>query len=220
MRKGQEMDNKEYWEKYYNKNDTPFEPSLFAKWCVNDMLKEGDSVIELGCGNGRDAIYFAENGINVIAIDQCVEEINFLNSHYGKNIDSGQKLSFLADDFSNLGDMGKFNAVYSRFTLHAISEEGQDRALAWASESLIGGGLLLVEARGLKNEYFGLGTAVDGETNAFIYEDHYRRFLDLQKLVDRVEALGFDIVFADEDRDRAPFEDTNYNFLRLIARKR
>ena len=53
------MDYK-YWNEYYKKNIAPNEPSKFAK----DILKyldSGKKLIELGCGNGRDAMFLANN---------------------------------------------------------------------------------------------------------------------------------------------------------------
>lgn len=51
------MKNKEYWVGYYKKYPNPAEPSTFAKFCT-EYIQEGKKLIELGCGNGRDSVYF------------------------------------------------------------------------------------------------------------------------------------------------------------------
>ena len=48
----------EYWNKYYEKNSAPVEPSLFAKY-VAEELQPGKTLLELGCGNGRDSLFFS-----------------------------------------------------------------------------------------------------------------------------------------------------------------
>lgn len=72
---------KVYWEDYYKENCMPKEPSLFAEWCWDNYLEKGNSVVELGCGNGRDAVFFASNNIEVQAIDQYKEELNLLSKN-------------------------------------------------------------------------------------------------------------------------------------------
>jgi cyclopropane fatty-acyl-phospholipid synthase-like methyltransferase len=71
------MIDKVYWEKFYKQQNKDLKPSLFAKYVYDTYAKSGQTLIELGCGNGRDAIYFANKGLHVNAIDQCSDEINF-----------------------------------------------------------------------------------------------------------------------------------------------
>lgn len=60
------------WDKVYS-NDSSFfgeEPSNFALICYEDFIKyRVKRLLELGCGQGRDTIFFATNGLDVHAID-------------------------------------------------------------------------------------------------------------------------------------------------------
>jgi len=60
------------WDKVYS-NDSAFfgkTPSDFAQKCYSDFEKYGvKRILELGCGQGRDSIFFASNGLDVHAID-------------------------------------------------------------------------------------------------------------------------------------------------------
>ena len=60
------------WDKVYS-NDSSFfgdEPSKFALMCNEDFVKHKDQkVLELGCGQGRDSLFFASKGLEVYAID-------------------------------------------------------------------------------------------------------------------------------------------------------
>lgn len=205
---------KEYWEKYYKSNKALSEPSLFAKFVLKNYIKENDFLIELGCGNGRDSFYFAHYGISIIAIDQCKSEIDILNKK--NNIFN---LKFICKDFSKFNIMRPVNHIYSRFSLHSISEKEEDKVIKWAYKKLQKNGYLLIEARGKKNELFKLGIPVQGETNAYIYDGHYRRFIDIKKFCNKLKSIGFIIRLAKEQSGFAPFGNTNYKFIRVIASK-
>lgn len=90
------MDDKEYWANYYSKNLDPTNQSSFAEFILPKLTKN-KKLIDLGCGNARDSLYFSRNGLNVIAVDQIKEEIDYLNKNY-KN----DNINFICDDFTDL----------------------------------------------------------------------------------------------------------------------
>lgn len=63
--------------KYYNDNSENFKmkwdnylfdiPNTFASY-----LKSGDNVLDLGCGTGRDSLYFKDKGLNVTCVDGAI----------------------------------------------------------------------------------------------------------------------------------------------------
>ena len=75
------MDDKKYWDEYYSTHSNPANASTFAEFVI-DRMEEGKNLIELGCGNGRDSLFFSKNGINVVGVDQVESEIDFLNKNY------------------------------------------------------------------------------------------------------------------------------------------
>lgn len=206
--------DKKYWKNYYEKQNAPAQASLFAQFVYKKYAKEGGSLVELGCGNGRDSVFFACNGINVVAIDQCENEISVLAE---KN--KFPNLKFVCDDFTKLKGVGSFDSVYSRFTLHSITNKEENDTIKWAYEHMEQNGKLLIEARGKKNELYKLGTPVEGEPDAYIYEGHSRRFVDIEELCKKLTLIGFSIIFAEEKAGFAPFGDTDYSFVRVIASK-
>ncbi|GAB7140892.1 class I SAM-dependent methyltransferase [Deferribacterales bacterium RsTz2092] len=207
------IDDLSFWEAYYAEYTEPFAPSLFAKYILEHFAKQGSTLIELGCGNGRDAVFFADNGIKVTAIDQCAGEIEYLNKHL-----QNEFLKFYCTDFTSLSVEHRFDVVYSRFTLHSVAEEQEDEVIKWSFDCLNAGGYLCIEARGLNNELYKKGEPVADKHNTYIYEGHSRRFIDLAKMKEKLNNIGFEVVFAQEQKGFAPHNGEDETFMRLIAK--
>lgn len=210
--KERKNDDKHYWAKFYQNNQSPFLPSLFAKFILKYAPKNAQ-LLELGCGNGRDSVFFYEKGMRVKAIDACKSEIEYLKANYAKN-----NLEFENADFCALNEISNaYDVIYSRFTLHSITKSEQESLLPFVYKALKAQGIFCVEARGLKNSLYNQGLA-SGD-NAFIYDEHYRRFLDFEILCDELKILGFNLLFAKEDKGFAPFKNEDDIFIRIIAQK-
>ncbi len=208
--------DKDYWIEYYERNLNNLKnnpPSPFAKYLVeNKYLEKPKKIIELGCGNGRDSIYFSKNNSLVTAVDQCENTTKLLNEC--KNIDS------FPADFTNLSafpDLISFDIVYSRFTIHSIDENGEDRTLNWAYDSLVNGGLLCIEARTTKDPLCGKGE-YKGDYIWF-FNNHHRRFVDAKRLKKKIESIGFNIKYFLESNGLAKYKNEDPIVLRLIAQK-
>lgn len=210
------MANKAYWEGFYAKGVAPQESSTFAESVVSIIPKDGP-LLEFGCGNGRDAFYFAKHSIPVVAVDLCEISIGNLN----KKVDRDGNPRFAAGDFTSLPTPfqdSNFATVYSRFTLHAIKAEEASRALGWAYNNLRPGGLLLIEVRSVLDPLCGQGTPVPGERDAWM-TTHYRRFVRKDELVAELERLGFAIENLVEADNLAVYKDDNPVVIRVHARK-
>lgn len=211
MKENKKINDIDYWTSFYSKNQVPFKHSLFAQFCLDNYLKPNDYLLELGCGNGRDSVFFAQNNIKVKAVDSCKSEIEFLDKKY-------KDIKFIADDFCSL-DSEKFvyDAIYSRFTIHSISKEQEIMLFPWVFKALKNGGYFCIEVRGMKNSLFGKGEKILEDT--FKYEEHLRRFIDFDVLCNELKDVGFNIIYSKEDRGFAPFKDEDDFFIRVICRK-
>lgn len=207
--------DKNYWENIYAKQNKEFFPSLFAQYVVKQFDIKGKHLVELGCGNGRDALYFAREEARVLAIDQCENAFELMKYRCNKI----ENIEFLCADFTMLDKLPQHDIVYSRFTLHSISLEEELRVVKWAYHNLHPSGKFCIEVRGQKNEIFGLGTPVDGEKDAFIYNDHYRRFLNFDDFCNTLKSIGFKIEFAAEEKGFAPYNGDDETYIRVIAIK-
>ena len=95
-------------------------PSVFAKEFTKLMKEHGtDSVLEVGCGNGRDSILFAKSGFRATSIDIVPKAIELAKGNAKKSkvdidfrVASVEKLPF--DDES-------FGAVFTLSVLHSTN---------------------------------------------------------------------------------------------------
>ncbi|MFT5697680.1 MAG: SAM-dependent methyltransferase [Desulforhopalus sp.] len=66
------FEQKKHWDEVFAKNLAFFgeKPSTFAQCSLEHFQKENvQSILELGCGQGRDTFFFAQNGFDVTALD-------------------------------------------------------------------------------------------------------------------------------------------------------
>lgn len=72
----------EIWNKVYASHTSFFgdDPSNFGLDGYEEFEKHGvKKILELGCGQGRDTLFFASNGIDVVAIDSSQVAIDALS---------------------------------------------------------------------------------------------------------------------------------------------
>ena len=200
-----------YWEEYYKANPHPFNPSAFALE-VARWLGTSGTMIELGCGNGRDAVFLSQRiQGTLLAIDQCVHEVERLNLEQAH-----ERLHFLAADFSTYRPTDPIQYAYSRWTMHAIDEEAEDRTLDWLTRSVRNTGIFFVEARSVRDDLYGKGEHVGG--HAYL-TDHYRRFMDPEVFTQKLRTRGWTILDSVESRGFAVHQDDDPVIVRVIAQK-
>lgn len=175
---------KRYWEKFYqDKAGSLISPSNFASFVVSSYLTNTDRVLELGCGSGRDTHYIA-NYVNYIeAHDQSEQAIEHCKRAYN-NIPG---ISFKSNNIRNLSEEDlqekNFNALYTRFFLHSLTELEEELVHQLAKNILPKGSLIFHEFRTINDPLFEIATRID-DTETMT--DHYRRFIDLDKLKEKM----------------------------------
>lgn len=206
-----EKDNS-YWDKFYSENDVPREPSSFANQVIS-YIDKSKSILELGCGNARDAFFFARNGIKVNALDLSSEVVELDKKHDHELVNFEQK------DFTKLSDTeyNEIGTVYSRFTLHSIDKESYTRTIEWCGRNLKSGSHFLIEARTTKDPFYGVGEKCPD--NGYI-DTHYRRFFDVQETIADLEKEGFKIISAIENYTDSWYKEDHAVVMRLICEKK
>jgi len=112
----------EDWKESYTEGDdhwmTDMKPSPLAYELIKDLnrmnIKKAD-ILEIGIGNGRDSIFFAKKGHNVIGIDIAEKPVKIAK----KNAKSNKNVKFEVGKAEKLKyEDESFDAVYSIAALH------------------------------------------------------------------------------------------------------
>jgi ubiquinone/menaquinone biosynthesis C-methylase UbiE len=151
------------WNKVYS-NDSSFfgdEPSKFALMCYEDFVKHKvKKILELGCGQGRDALFFASKGLEVYAIDSsavAIENLRIKTKELNldinlKNINALEGLPF-SNDY--------FDAVYSHMFYNISFNDSELKLLFSESKRVLkDNGLLSFSVRNDKDIMHKKGTKV------------------------------------------------------------
>ncbi len=194
-----------YWDHFYD-GASPMSPTPFAQYAAQFWFPQPTNILELGCGNGRDASWFASRGHAVVGVDLSESAI-------GACCRQQSGATFQQGDFSKLDLDQKFSVIYSRFTLHSIDAPTESRTLEMVRKHLAPGGRFVVEARTIYDELCGRGTRVSDRE--WIYENHYRRFLDPVDLLSSAREFGFAPEFILMNRGLALWKDQDPVVIRL-----
>lgn len=199
--------DKNYWKEYYT-NHVREKSSNFASFLVDNYSICNKTILDLGCGDGLDSIFFYEHGLNVISIDQSVSQ-DFLDNYK-------DRIKIIKDDFTKFEWPEKFDYVFARFIFHAIDDIEEDELLPRLSYSLNAGGRLFIEARSIHNDVYLKNSCMD----LMLFRDnHWRRFIRPEGLVRRLTRNNFSIEMLSEDKGFSPTEIDDQLFLRVIAKR-
>jgi SAM-dependent methyltransferase len=199
-----------YWNEYYGNKRAPKPPSDFAKFAFGHM-QSGKLLIDLGCGNGRDSMFFCCNGIKVTAVDSSKGAI--------ESFDKDFAILAVCDDFTKTNALRcvEYDYCYARWSIHAINKAQQDELLPNVYYSLKSGGLFFSESRTINDVKYGQGKPL-GEHEYFA-DEHYRRFIDTDAFLKQLISIGFEIVYAEESDKFSVMGDDSPSLIRVIARK-
>lgn len=207
--------DKQYWDKFYKDHSNRVdisECSTFASFCCDNFLnKELKTIVDLGCGNARDAQHFAKNYL-VYGIDQSIDD-QVINKN------KLPSLKLIEQDFV-YGDYSfseKVDVFYSRFTIHSITEADQKELLPKVYNYLDAGGLFCIEVRTTKDPKFGVGKHICDTT--YFNDGHTRRFIDSQEFLNGVLSLGFKLKYFNEQDNLSVHKDDNPVLMRVILEK-
>lgn len=184
------------WDRYYRSGKAPEMPSAFAQ-AVEPLLKCYSSILDVGCGNGRDSVYFRQMGHEPIGVDQSREAVELARTAIPGVI--FQPMSAI----EALSVFRDWDVIYMRWLLHAVPRRRADTILKLASCSLTPGGVLAIEAR-----------SANGEQP----DDHARWPVPRQQLREKLERLGLTVEMMSESTDFSPVGDDRPLLLRCLAR--
>ena len=126
-------------------NNTKLVYEIIKKYRIN----KDDAILEIGCGEGRDAKFLLKQGYNILATDVSVEAIKFC-----KLKDSNNRDNYLILDVLNNNEyLQKFDFIYSIACVHMFTEvNDRNKYYKFIKEHLKDNGIALILSMGDGNK--------------------------------------------------------------------
>jgi SAM-dependent methyltransferase len=205
-----------HWVEFYRSGASkrvPKTPSPFATW-VADQLEAPEHIIDVGCGNGRDSVFFAERGHRVTAMDATTSARQLTRRlARGRGVKVRAVELNLNDLFAVLASGALFAhrqsppQIYARFLLDTIEGDTRRNFFRWAQMIQRRGGTTYLEFR-----------TWQGTLRARAFPFHYRTLLSPRRVIAEIEAYGGSVVHREQGSGLAPFENENPRICRLVVR--
>ena len=135
------------WDAFYGDRDRPIPffrnvpDEHAAQWVEAETLKPG-RVLELGCGPGRNAVFFAGKGFQVDAVDMSEEALRWARE---RAIERNVDVTFLKQDLFELEiEAGAYDLVYDSGCLHYVAPHRRPAYLKLVDDALKPGGHYVV----------------------------------------------------------------------------
>lgn len=201
-----------YWGDYYNTQHPPLDPSPFAR-VVAQELDRAVRLLEIGCGNGRDAAFFVRCGHDVTALDASDAAVDLCQRIHGD-----LPITFFVGRLPDVRPRLEpgFDVVYARFVLHAMTVQEETAMLTAAHGLLRSGGRLYVECRSINDPLAREGEVISATERI---HGHYRRFIVLDELRARLRTAGFDVGFELESKGLATQGEEDPVVIRVTAER-
>ncbi len=194
------MDSIDYYNKYAAKvfEDTVDVDMSAIMQEFLDLLEEGDTILDLGCGSGRDTLTMYELGYDVTPLDASEEMCKLAEIHTG--------LDVLQMTYEEMEFEGAFDGIWACGALVHVPKNEMPEILGRLSDALYEHGVLYLSVK-------------KGDFEGFRGERYFSDYTE-DSLRAMVEETGlFDIKKIWETEDvRSGHPDTVW--INLLARKR
>ena len=179
---------------------------------TNSLIPAHSTILELGCGEGNDCIYFANQGHSITATD-------FSDVVIAQNKErwSNPNLTFGIQDTSaplGFGDKA-FDVIYARLSLHYFDDKTTHKIFDEINRVLRPNGYISFMCKGVNDSIYGKGTKIetdmfelDGHVRHFFSEQYVRKLLGLHDFTAESIATGKEQIY-----------DKVSAFIKVFARK-
>jgi SAM-dependent methyltransferase len=187
------------------------DPSPFAVW-VHER-EPARPVIDIGSGTGRDSLWFARQGHDVLGLDYIPAATERAAGAAEAEGLSARFLTFNLHDVRQVLAVGGELAhrreppvLYARFLVHAVEDEGRHALWRLASMCLRRGGRFYLEFR-----------TPEDATEEKVYGEHFRKYLPGAAVVAEIERWGGRIEHLEEGYGLAVYKDEDPHVCRVVA---
>ena len=137
-------------------DENTWPPSQFAKRARAHLKgKKIKAVLDLGCGSGRDSLYFSRAGYTVTAADIKITK-------FQENRLKDRGIKFIKDDLRHLILRPKsFDIVFAHLSLHYFDDRTIDYIIGKIYNCLKPGGYFFIKVKSTADPLFGKGKKLE-----------------------------------------------------------
>lgn len=210
--------DEEYWKDKW-KDTTDCKPNPFAKKAYKIIYsryliikeKQPITLLDLGCGDGRDSLYFAKKGFDITAMDFSESGINRLNQ-----IITNKKINNIRPLIKDIKEINfqenSFGVIYAHLSLHFFDNEMTLQIFDKLYHCIKPKGMIFVKCKSIEDPLFEKGIKV-GE-NMYI-EEHLRHFFDKEFMKNNLKKFNILKI----KKSSSKYHNYNSNFIEAIAIK-
>lgn len=187
---------------YYNQNaadyfDNTVDIEMQENWDIfTSLLPEGGSILDLGCGSGRDSAYFISCGYDVTALDASEEMCDLASIHIGQDV---LNMTFEEMDFDEV-----FDGIWACASLLHVPGNEIERIFSKVVNSLKMNGVLYMSFR------YG---DFEGDRDGRFFKDYRTKVL--KELITKHENLEIIEIQKCEDKR----QDSDITWIYALVRK-
>ena len=208
--------SKVYWTNFYAHTSYTSGSTFFE--LLDSRPDTPTTVIDIGCGDGRDSCAFGTAGRQVLGLDQSPIGVEHAAAR-ARTLGLQETTRFTVCDVAESETLTAIVAevlaaadgpvlFYLRFFLHAIPEGLQDSLIEVISTCARPGDVLAAEFR-----------TEEDESASKVHGQHYRRFQNGPAFGDLLRERGFTVQHEEEGTGLSPYQGEDPVLYRVIARR-
>lgn len=216
------LKNREYWKDEIIRGNLIWPDTSIIKFVNRNFKKElrGDiTVLDFGCGAGRNSIALAEEGFNVIAMDYNEEGLELLKQKSEKNIkcivNEGIDISLKKESI---------DVIVASGSLMYCNKEERIQLLKNLKDVLKVGGIFWSDWRSKEDYLYGMGECI--EEGYYLLNNNSRGrngvtyyFTDKNELKNLYEQVGLNIISIDKYSYTEDNENINNSWYHVVAKR-
>jgi tellurite methyltransferase len=140
-----------FWEQAFREDARPFGPPSEEILEIMERLPRSASVLDLGCGDGRNAIPLARAGHQVTAVDRSKHALGSLRRAValeGEDPEAERPLGMelVEAELGRMAPLGRYDLIIAHGVLHLLPPSDRDWLISRMKEHTVPGGWNIVAA--------------------------------------------------------------------------
>ena len=199
-----ESNDKNFWVTEHSNRRSEFdpltqEPSNFAIKCAG-LLNPYSTILELGCGRGRDAAFFVKNcQANVFTVDIAHNALSLMGDDYPQEVTKIYRINASNAHLPIAFSRNQFDAIYARSAIYA-DDDSLQVLLRQFKKSLKPDGFIMLEGKTAKSKDMERSIPIGGHLMVD-KSDHVRRVWEIYnslELIVKAKLTLIDYGFTEE----------------------